>query len=283
MRALPPTRQPGALAPSPGLARLLAVLSAIVTMVFLGPVLVGFGIAIADSPGEDHSFELMIVFWALIAWPVASATAVGCAVIMRRWPRLAACLLVLVAAAMGFPFVVNGLIALAAALFSYLDSRALEPPAPARAVQQGGMSDTSVRQERAEPLLVRAAVIGVAAVVGIIVLVMAVPTLFGSLGGDSSGSTPLPTEALGQSAFTTPEDAIRDYAERIAPPFLGDCGSAAADKGACVDASGVSGDEATYTLCFRQKGTCVVLELHRKGDVWAVVSEREAKPEEGVP
>jgi len=114
--------------PSPGLARLLAVLSAIVTMLLWGPLLVGLAFGVADSPGEGNTFEIVMFWWVFVAWPIASATAVACAVIMRRWPRVAAYLLVLVAAAMAFPIVVSGLIALAAALFSYLYDRASKPP-----------------------------------------------------------------------------------------------------------------------------------------------------------
>ena len=246
------------LAPSTGLVRLLAVLSAIVTMLFWGPMLLGLAFGVADSPGEEHTLWIIMFWWVLIGWPIASAAAVACAVLAGRWPRLAAWLLVAVAVAMGFPTVLNGLVALAAAAFAYLYSMT----APARA------------EEPVAPKFLRAAAIGVGAVVLILGAAMTVPSVYEWVRADDSGGEQ-PSEEPAARPFTTPDEAVQDYAERIEPPFLGDCNSAAGDKGACVDASDVSGDEATYTLCFRQKGTCVLLELHRKDGAWAILSETE--------
>lgn len=110
------------------MARVLAVLSAVITMLLWGPLLVGLAFGTADSPSEDLTLWQVAFWWVFIAWPIASAAAVACATVLRRWPRLVAYLLVLVAVAMGFPLVLNGVIALAAALFCYLYSRASEAP-----------------------------------------------------------------------------------------------------------------------------------------------------------
>src|SRR3990172_9566047 len=132
-----------------GLARLLAVLSAIVTMAIWGPLLLGLAFGIADSPDADTTLWVVTFWWVFTAWPVASAVAVASAVLVARWPLLAAWLLLVVAVVTGFPLVFNGLIALAAAALSYLYGRTAEQAPP---------------QERAMPKFLGAAVIGVGAV-----------------------------------------------------------------------------------------------------------------------
>ena len=240
---------------------MLAVLAAIVTMLLWGPLLLGLAFGVADTPGEEHTLWIIMFWWVLIGWPIASAAAVACAVLVGRWPRLAAWLLVAVAVAMGFPTVLNGLVALAAAAFAYLYSRTAEPPA---------------LEEPTAPKFLRAAAIGVGAVVLILGAAMTVPSVYEWVRADDSGGEQ-PSEEPAARPFTTPEDALRDYAEAWAPPFLGDC-PGLGESGSCVETSQVFQDVASYRLCTMDTDQCVTVHIARKEAAWAVAEVEEETP-----
>ena len=241
-------------------SRLTVVLAVLTAAIAVGQVLIFPGIflvwaaAIAANDGESPYKFL----WPMPVWLIGAVCAAAAAGELRRRPRVGVRLLLL-ASVLTFPF--GTLAAAPAAVLTFISRRTREA--------EGGDRRWSFVSG------LRALGLGIAAVIGLIVIIygatlLALNFVFDD-DGDDAGRLTLASES--------PEEAIRDYAEKWGPPFHGDCRQGM-EEGSCLTSSDVSDDTAIYRLCALHVDACVHLEILLDYDGWAVYKAIEEDPDE---
>ena len=104
-------------------ASTLATLSAAIAMVQWVFLLL-FATAMVDEDSATENLEALAFF----GWPAAAALALAANNLVRHRPMVAAGLLLVVAAALAYPAVIGGLVALAGAVSAYLARKSAPEP-----------------------------------------------------------------------------------------------------------------------------------------------------------
>lgn len=240
-----------------GWARALALLSALIAV---GQWVVFVPLLAMGSVDADRLYVTLVIA-AFVGWPVLGIAGFAGAVLVDRRPRAATVLLLIVGLGLLYPFLVGGLVGLAAAGLAFQSRREVEA-----APQPGGW--IKVRD------VSRAVVIGVAAVIAIAFLIPTVLSLV--IYFRSSDGQPATAEQPEPGFFTSPDDALREYAEGWEKPFLGDCTTSSGESGTCTRSlEKLDAGRIIYHLCAITIDACVDVEVAEKDGHWAVTYASE--------